>query len=69
MAAGGGWPPLDLSLATAGKSASASAQALAEIEQRRAAGTTRAQHRRTVSPLFAELEAMLPNDLPTDRIE
>ncbi|CAN6334259.1 unnamed protein product [Urochloa humidicola] len=65
MAGGGGWLPLDLSLATAGTSSSV-APAPAAREQHRA-GTTRAQHRRTVSSLFAELEAMLPNDLPTDR--
>ncbi|CAN6356357.1 unnamed protein product [Urochloa humidicola] len=65
--AGGGWLPLDLSLATAGTSSSAAMPAPAAREQRQAAGTSRAQHRRTVSSLFAELEAMLPNDLPTDR--
>ncbi|CAN6329291.1 unnamed protein product [Urochloa humidicola] len=65
--AGGGWLPLDLSLATMGTSSSAPQPAPAAREQRRATGTTRAQHRRTVSSLFAELEAMLPNDLPTDR--
>nr|XP_034586769.1 uncharacterized protein LOC117849328 [Setaria viridis]TKW28922.1 hypothetical protein SEVIR_3G361200v2 [Setaria viridis] len=56
--AGGGWLPLDLSLATAGAGTSASAG------ERRTG--TRA-HRRTVSSLFAELGAMLPNDLPTNR--
>ncbi|CAN6351912.1 unnamed protein product [Urochloa humidicola] len=61
-AAGGGWLPLDLSLATAGTSA-----APPPARERRAAGTARAQNRRTVSSLFAELEAMLPDDLPTDR--
>ncbi|CAL4891876.1 unnamed protein product [Urochloa decumbens] len=62
--AGGGWLPLDLSLATAGTSSSAPA-----ARERRAGTTTttRAQHRRTVSALFAELGAMLPDDLPTDR--
>lgn len=54
--AGGGWT-LDLSLATAGTSASAG--------ERRTTGW-RAQ-RRTVSSLFAELGAMLPN-LPTNRV-
>ncbi|CAD6267652.1 unnamed protein product [Miscanthus lutarioriparius] len=49
---GGGWLPLDLSLATAGPSASAG---------------ERRPNRRTVSSLYAELGAMLPN-LPTDRV-
>ncbi|OEL38073.1 hypothetical protein BAE44_0000907 [Dichanthelium oligosanthes] len=54
--AGGGWLPLDLSLATAGASASVSS-----------AGERRPRvQRRTVSSLFAELGAMLP-DLPTSR--
>ncbi|PUZ67321.1 hypothetical protein GQ55_3G425400 [Panicum hallii var. hallii] len=55
--AGGGLLPLDLSLATAGASASAG--------ERRAGPRG---HRRTVSALFAELGAMLPNDLPTNRV-
>ncbi|CAN6343149.1 unnamed protein product [Urochloa humidicola] len=67
MAGGGGWLPLDLSLATAGTSSSAAVPAPAAREHRQAAGASRAQHQRTVSSLFAELEAMLPNDLPTDR--
>ena len=50
--------PLDLSLATAGASASAG-------EQRRAG---QRWHRRTVSALFAELGAMLPNDLLPNRV-
>ncbi|RLM98369.1 hypothetical protein C2845_PM06G30380 [Panicum miliaceum] len=54
--AGAGLLPLDLSLATAGASASAG--------ERRAGPRG---HRRTVSALFAELGAMLPNDLPTNR--
>ncbi|CAM0147667.1 unnamed protein product [Urochloa decumbens] len=63
--AGGGWLPLDLSLATAGTSAPGPAPAARE--RRAGTTTTRAQHRRTVSALFAELGAMLPDDLPTDR--
>ncbi|KAG2629729.1 uncharacterized protein LOC120701544 [Panicum virgatum] len=55
--AGGGLLPLDLSLATAGASASAG--------ERRRAGQR--GHRRTVSALFAELGAMLPNDLLPNR--
>ena len=56
--AGGGLLPLDLSLATAGASASAG--------ERRRAGQR--GHRRTVSALFAELGAMLPNDLLPNRV-
>ncbi|WVZ90495.1 hypothetical protein U9M48_036793 [Paspalum notatum var. saurae] len=61
---GGGWLPLDLSLATAGPSASAPAG------ERRRQQPARAQRRRSrsrsVSALFAELRAMLPN-VPDDR--
>ncbi|KXG23976.2 uncharacterized protein LOC8065952 [Sorghum bicolor] len=62
---GGGWLPLDLSLATAGdlSLATAGPSASASAGERRPRPRP---NRRTVSSLYAELGAMLPN-LPTDR--
>ena len=63
---GGGWLPLDLSLATAGdlSLATAGPSASASAGERRPRPRP---NRRTVSSLYAELGAMLPN-LPTDRV-
>ncbi|KAJ1265587.1 hypothetical protein BS78_08G087400 [Paspalum vaginatum] len=57
---GGGCLPLDLSLATAGPSASAG-------ERRRQQGPRAQRRSRSVTALFAELRAMLPN-VPADRL-